>query len=115
MFHNKSTLIGNNLSRFIRALGYAMGTKIDKVKALLDGRASAKSDKARTTGKFSPLVLDQLAAMSLALQMLNGPGTTQRFTIFRIAMHHLIQGIVLSFHCFLKQIHFDVLHISHFL
>jgi len=93
IFHSQSTLIGNHLSRIMRSLAYAVGTKIDKVKALLDGRSAAKSgDKARLTTKLSPLVLDQLAAMTLALQMLNGPGTLQRFTILRIAMHHLIYG-----------------------
>jgi hypothetical protein len=91
-FHGRSTLIGQTLTRIIRSLSRYVGVKIDNVKARFDGRTTKSGEKSRNTTKYSPLMLDQLSAMSLILQMLNGPGTPQRLTILRLAMHHLIYG-----------------------
>jgi len=79
-FHRRSAMIGQSILHMADLLHFQLTRALLPVKLRLEG-----------TGKYSDAKLDVLAAVTLAIHMLNGTATPNRLLILRLCMHVLFQ------------------------
>eukprot|EP01113_Clastostelium_recurvatum_P020853 TRINITY_DN2468_c0_g1_i2.p1 TRINITY_DN2468_c0_g1~~TRINITY_DN2468_c0_g1_i2.p1 ORF type:complete len:1156 (+),score=429.18 TRINITY_DN2468_c0_g1_i2:487-3468(+) len=79
-FHRRSAVIGENVSLMMQQISVFLQQGLLPVKTRLEGSRN-----------FSDTQLDVLAAVRLAMTMLNGPATPERRLLLRLALHVVFQ------------------------
>eukprot|EP00300_Choanocystis_sp_HF-7_P018300 c20000_g1_i1.p1 GENE.c20000_g1_i1~~c20000_g1_i1.p1 ORF type:complete len:1160 (+),score=330.55 c20000_g1_i1:1-3480(+) len=79
-YHQKSAMIGESVVHMCRQLNFTLQNVFVRAQRRLEQRTSA-------TRVPSDEVIDQLAALSIALRMLNGPATRSRRTILELSLN----------------------------